>query len=78
MKTGTLNRRTAAQFILLGWAGSLALSLGVLFPQFETENAAKGFTGELWWAMAKVFLLCAAATLIPLRQSLKRLEAIEV
>ncbi|MSR03625.1 MAG: hypothetical protein EXR94_12930 [Gemmatimonadetes bacterium] len=67
---------TIASFTMV--AGSLALSLGVLFPQFETENAAKGFTGELWWAMAKVFLLCAAATLIPLRQSLKRLEAIEV
>ncbi len=102
-------------------AGSLALSLGVLFPQFETENAAQiptsfgglvfmmsailllagiiivearpvaahlqvyqegvatdGFTGDLWWAMAQVFLLCAAATVIPLRQSLKRLEALEV
>lgn len=102
-------------------AGSLALSLGVLFPQFETENAAQiptsfgglvfmmsailllagiiivearpvaahlqayqngtptdGFNRELWVAMAKVFLLCAAATVIPLRQSLKRLEALEV
>ena len=102
-------------------AGSLALSLGVLFPQFETENAAqiptsfgglvfmmsailllaaiiavearpvaahleayqagfaaKEFSGEMWWAIAEVFLLCATVTLIPLRQSLKRLEALEV
>jgi ABC-2 type transport system permease protein len=102
-------------------AGALALSLGVLFPQFDTENAAqiptsfgglvfmmssilllaaiivvearpvaahlqayqtgvadKGFTPELWWAVGKVFLLCAAATLIPLHRSLKKLEALEV
>ncbi|MDX2060432.1 MAG: hypothetical protein SFV24_21660 [Gemmatimonadales bacterium] len=110
---------TIASFTMA--AGALALSLGVLFPQFDTENAAqiptsfgglvfmmssilllagiivieakpvaahlqayqagqadKGFSGELWWAIGKVFLLCAAATLIPLQRSLKKLEALEV
>ena len=102
-------------------AGALALSLGVLYPQFDTENAAQiptSFGGlvfmmsailllagiiviearpvaahleayqmgmgtrqlpsDLWWAMAKVFALSAAATLLPLHRSLKRLEALEV
>ncbi len=102
-------------------AGALALSLGVLYPQFDTENAAQiptSFGGlvfmmtsilllagiiaiearpvaehlrqyqmgggeddlplELWFVLGKVFLLCAAATIIPLQRSLKRLEALEV
>ncbi len=102
-------------------AGALALSLGVLYPQFDTENAAQiptSFGGlvfmmtailllagiiaiearpvaehlrqyqmgggendlppELWLVLGKVFLLCAAATIIPLQRSLKRLEALEV
>ena len=102
-------------------AGALALSLGVLYPQFDTENAAQiptsfgglvfmmssilllaaiiviearpvsahlqafqmgipqsGFPSELWLAVGEVFLLCAAATLIPLHRSLKRLEALEL
>ncbi len=102
-------------------AGALALSLGVLYPQFDTENAAQiptsfgglvfmmsailllagiiiieaqpvsahlqayqmgipqtGFPAELWLAVGEVFLLCAAATLIPLHRSLKKLEALEL
>lgn len=102
-------------------AGALALSLGVLYPQFDTENAAqiptsfgglvfmmsailllagiiviearpvaahlqayqmgfdtRGFTPELWAAVLEVFLLCAAATVIPLHRSLRRLEALEL
>ncbi|MBM4188588.1 MAG: hypothetical protein FJ206_14890 [Gemmatimonadetes bacterium] len=102
-------------------AGALALGLGVLFPHFDTENAAQiptsfggivfmmsailllagiiaieagpvsahlrayqlgertsAFTSELWWAMAQVFGLAAAATLIPIRLSLRRLNALEV
>ena len=45
---------------------------------YQEGLADEGFSGELWWAMAKVFVLCATATLLPLRQSLKRLEALEV
>jgi ABC-2 type transport system permease protein len=102
-------------------AGALALSLGVLYPQFDTENAAQiptsfgglvfmmssilllagiiviearpvaghlqsfqmgdttgGFTPDLWFAIGKVFLLCALATLVPLHRSLRRLESLEV
>lgn len=101
-------------------AGALALGLGVLFPQFDTENAAQiptsfgglvfmmaavvlltvivvieavpvsqhlraasqgvaaeqGFTG-LFLALGVVVLVCAAATVIPLRLALKRLDALE-
>jgi ABC-2 type transport system permease protein len=102
-------------------AGSLALSLGVLFPHFDTENAAQiptsfggvvfmmsaimllagiiivearpvsahlqafqmgipteAFSPDLWWAIAKVFTLCALATLLPLHKSLRRLQSLEV
>jgi ABC-2 type transport system permease protein len=102
-------------------AGALALGLGVLFPHFDTENAAQiptsfggvvfmmssilllagiivieagpvsehlrgyqngertdAFSAELWIAMAKVFGLAAAATIIPIRASIRRLEALEV
>ncbi len=102
-------------------AGALALSLGVLFPHFDTENAAQiptsfggvvfmmsailllaaiiivearpvsahlqayqagvetePFSPDLWWALVKVFGLCAIATLLPLQKSLRRLQALEV
>jgi len=102
-------------------AGALALSLGVLYPQFDTENAAQiptsfgglvfmmsailllagiiviearpvaahlqayqmgqettPFSADLWWAVARVFGLCALATLYPLQRSLRRLQALEV
>jgi ABC-2 type transport system permease protein len=102
-------------------AGALALSLGVLFPHFDTENAAQiptsfggivfmmssilllggiivietgpvsehlrayqmgertdAFSPTLWVAMAKVVALSAAATVIPIRVGLRRLEALEV
>ncbi|MGH7562570.1 MAG: putative ABC transporter permease subunit [Gemmatimonadales bacterium] len=100
--------------------GALALGLGVLFPQFETENAAQIPTsfGGLVFMMAAVTLLtliivvesipvsqhlrawqgsgparspaglvavlgivvaiCAAATIVPLRLALKRLDLLEV
>jgi len=99
--------------------GALALTMGVLYPQFETENAAQiptSFGGlifmmaavslltiiivvEAWpvaaqlrgWqtgepggspaalavAVVSVFTLCAAATIVPLRLSLRRLAALE-
>jgi len=102
-------------------AGSLALSLGVLYPQFDTENAAQiptsfggmvfmmasiallaaiiaiearpvaahlaayqagedapRFTPELWLALAGVFTLSAVVTLLPLHQSRRRLEALDL
>jgi ABC-2 type transport system permease protein len=101
-------------------AGALALGFGVLFPQFDTENAAQiptsfgglvfmmasvvlltvivvieavpvsqhlraaslgvaaeqGYTG-LVVALGIVVLVCAAATVIPLRLALRRLDALE-
>lgn len=100
--------------------GALALGLGVLFPQFETENAAQiptsfgglvfmmaavsllalvimieavpvaeqlrawqageqtGFPASLLLAMGAVFVLCALATVVPLRLGMRRLAALEV
>jgi len=99
--------------------GALALGLGVLFPQFETENAAQiptsfgglvfmmaavslltliivieavpiaeqlriwqaggqpGSSPSLLLAMGAVFLVCALATVLPLRSGLRRLAALE-
>ena len=102
-------------------AGGLALGLGVLYPQFDTENAAQiptsfgglvfmmsaisllagivaieavpvsahlramyelgyapQFPPQVWVAILGVFTLCALGTLVPLRLSLRRLEALEV
>ena len=102
-------------------AGALALSLGVMFPHFDTENAAQiptsfggivfmmtsilllaaiivveakpvsehlqafqmglptePFGPPLWWAVIRVFALCALATIIPLHQGLRRLQSLEV
>ncbi|HEY9383726.1 MAG TPA: hypothetical protein VIP80_09420 [Gemmatimonadales bacterium] len=99
--------------------GALALGLGVLFPQFETENAAQiptsfgglvfmmaavslltliivieavpiaeqlriwqsggqpGSSTSLLVAMGAVFIVCALATVLPLRVGLRRLAALE-
>ncbi|HEX7024561.1 MAG TPA: hypothetical protein VF187_07065 [Gemmatimonadales bacterium] len=99
--------------------GALALGMGVLYPQFETENAAQiptSFGGLVFmmaavsllaliivveavpvseqlraWqlgepaspptsllaAVAAVFAICAAATILPLRLGLRRLESLE-
>jgi ABC-2 type transport system permease protein len=102
-------------------AGALALGLGVLYPQFDTENAAQiptsfgglvfmmtaiallagiivieavpvsahlravyqtgkaaAFPPNVWLALGGMFALCAVATLVPIRLSLRRLEALEV
>jgi ABC-2 type transport system permease protein len=101
-------------------AGALALSLGALYPQFGTENAAQiptsfgglvymmsslcllaliigieaipvtqylrdqryaqqpvGITVELVLAAVAVVAVCAAATIIPLRVGLRRIEMME-
>jgi ABC-2 type transport system permease protein len=100
--------------------GALALGMGVLFPQFDSENAAQiptsfgglvfmmaavslltliivieavpvaqqlrawqaglrsGFPPSLLLAMAAVFIVCALATVLPLRLGLRRLAALEV
>ena len=99
--------------------GALALGMGVLFPQFDTENAAQiptSFGGlvfmmaavsllaviivieavpiaeqlRVWQsggqpgaspgvvlAMGAVFVVCALATVVPLRVGLRRLTALE-
>jgi ABC-2 type transport system permease protein len=101
-------------------AGALALSVGALYPQFGTENAAQiptsfgglvymmsslcllaviimieavpvtsylrdqrysqqpvGVTPELIFAAIAVIVVCAAATVIPLRAGLRRIEMME-
>lgn len=106
--------------LLLTFAiSALALGFGVLYPQFETENAAQiptsfgglvfmmsavsllglvimiearpvmaylramrggdpaGLTGELLLAGGFVLAICSAATILPLRLGLKRMEEME-
>jgi ABC-2 type transport system permease protein len=100
--------------------GALALGMGVLYPQFETENAAQiptsfgglvfmmaavsllaviivveavpvsqqlrawqagepgGTPASLLFAVALVFLVCAAVVVLPLRLGLRRLSELEV
>ncbi|HEV8357674.1 MAG TPA: hypothetical protein VGQ17_13055 [Gemmatimonadales bacterium] len=100
--------------------GALALGFGVLYPQFESENAAQiptsfgglvfmmaavslltiiivveavpvaehvrgwqtgepgGSTASLIFAVAGVFGVCAAATIIPIKLGLRRLATLEV
>jgi ABC-2 type transport system permease protein len=71
---------------------ALALTFGVFYPQFGTENAAQiptSFGGIVYMmsslsllpsllvAGTLVVIICVAATLVPLRLSARRLELME-